>query len=429
MQTFKYPPRNRWENLAVRPGSGNKAIEKTVRDILTQVKKRGDNALIEITEELDGIRLSSLKIDARAIGEAGNKISPALKKAIGKAYKNIYTFHTSQFSGKVKKTETAKGVLCWRKPVAVEKVGLYIPGGSAPLFSTVLMLGIPAQIAGCKEVILCSPPPVHPAILYAAGLCGIKNIFNIGGAQAIGAMAYGTATIAAADKIFGPGNAYVTAAKQLVNCEGTGIDIDMPAGPSEVLIIADDSSNPAFIAADLLSQAEHGTDSQVILLSDSTELINRTMLEVNIQLEYLPRKKLASEALKKSRALLFKSLNEAMAFSNLYAPEHLILCCKNAAEMAGKVINAGSVFIGNYSPESAGDYASGTNHTLPTSGFARTLSGISVESFIKYISFQKISRTGLEELAETIETMAEAEQLTGHKNAVTIRLKKKRKQL
>ncbi|HXB13674.1 MAG TPA: histidinol dehydrogenase, partial [Bacteroidia bacterium] len=361
-----------------------------------------------------------LKVDESTISKAAKSISPSLKKAIDTAYKNIYKFHSVQLNNKVDKVETMPGVLCWRKALPIEKVGLYIPGGSAPLFSTVLMLGIPAKIAGCKEMVLCSPPTIHPAILYTAAKCGVKNIYSIGGAQAIAAMAYGTKSIPKANKIFGPGNSFVTIAKQLISSQG--VAIDMPAGPSEVLVIADDSANAGFVASDLLSQAEHGPDSQVILLSTSKDLITKVNKEIGIQLEALPRKDITERALKNSRAILLKNLNEAISFSNMYAPEHLILCCENADELAGKVTNAGSVFIGNYSPESAGDYASGTNHTLPTNGYAKAYSGVSVDSFIKKITFQKISAKGLLNLGSTIETMAEAEQLHAHKNAVTVRL-------
>ncbi len=421
MQIHKYPDRESWTKLVQRPGAADSEKLRLVKEILEQVKSKGDKALFELTKKLDKVSLTSLKADQRTIANAGNKISPELKKAIARAYTNIFRFHNARLKGKPEKIETIPGVLCWRKPVAIENIGIYIPGGSAPLFSTVLMLGIPARIAGCRNIILCSPPPVHPAILYSAALCGIKNIFGIGGAQAIGAMAYGTDTVPGVDKIFGPGNSFVTAAKQLVNQTGTAID--MPAGPSELLVIADGSSNASYVAADLLSQAEHGPDSQVMLLSDNHTLVNDVLREIDSQLEKLPKKKTAREALGKSRALVFKNLSDCMDFSNFYAPEHLIICCRNAPALAGKVVNAGSVFIGNYSPESAGDYASGTNHTLPTSGFARTYSGVSVDSFVKHITFQKISRTGLLNLADTIVTMAEAEQLTAHGNAVRIRIK------
>jgi histidinol dehydrogenase len=420
MKVYKYPIQSKWTKLAERPGNSDITKEAVVKSLLENVKKNGDKALIELTKKLDKVSISSVKVDEKAILEAEKNVTPALKRAIGMAYKNIYKFHAAQIKNIENKIETVPGVLCWRKSVPIEKTGLYIPGGSAPLFSTVLMLGIPAKIAGCKEIVLCSPPPVHPAILYTTGICGIRRIFSVGGAQAIGAMAYGTKTIPKVDKIFGPGNSYVTLAKQMVSREG--IAIDMPAGPSEVLIIADSSSNPKFVAADLLSQAEHGPDSQVILLSESQELIHKVLKELAVQLATLSRKNIAEKALKNSRAVLFKTLNDCLHFSNFYAPEHLILCCRNSNMLAEKVTNAGSVFIGEYSPESAGDYASGTNHTLPTNGYAKAYSGVSADSFMKSITFQKISREGLISLGATIETMAEAEQLTAHKNAVTVRL-------
>ena len=420
MSLFTYPSQSDWARLAQRPVEDAASKEEAVAAILQQVKSKGDKALIDLTKKFDGVKISKLIVEESTISKAVKSISPSLKKAIDTAYKNIYKFHSVQLSNKTDKVETMPGILCWRKALPIEKVGLYIPGGSAPLFSTVLMLGIPAKIAGCKEIALCSPPTIHPAILYTAGKCGIKNIYSIGGAQAIAAMAYGTKSIPKVDKIFGPGNSFVTIAKQLVSSQG--VAIDMPAGPSEVLVIADDSANAGFVASDLLSQAEHGPDSQVILLSTSKDLITKVNKEIGIQLKGLPRKGIAEKALKNSRAILLKNLKEAISFSNIYAPEHLILCCKNANGLAGKVTNAGSVFIGNYSPESAGDYASGTNHTLPTNGYARAYSGVSVDSFMKKITFQKISAKGLLSLGSTIETMAEAEQLHAHKNAVTIRL-------
>jgi len=421
MRVFTYPEQSKWAELAKRPSEGIGAKEDAVKAILQAVRKQRDKALIDLTLKFDKVKIKNLKLDANTIKKAEKSISPALKKAIDKAYKNIYKFHSTQLNTKIEKVETTPGVVCWRKTVHLEKVGLYIPGGSAPLFSTVLMLGIPAKIAGCKEVILCSPPNIDAAILYAASKCGIKKIFCVGGAQAIAAMAYGTKSIPKVDKIFGPGNSFVTIAKQLVTQEG--VAIDMPAGPSEVLVIADDSANAAFVASDLLSQAEHGPDSQVILLSTSKKLVDEVITEVNAQLKALPRKAIAEKALKNSRAIILKSLDEAMNFSNLYAPEHLILACKNAEKLGEKVINAGSVFLGNYSPESAGDYASGTNHTLPTNGYARAYSGVSVDSLIKKITFQQISKDGLKNIGNTVEIMAEAEQLQAHKNAITIRLK------
>jgi histidinol dehydrogenase len=423
MRIYTYPAEKNWESLLKRPTEGFDSIEKSVKGILELVKNKGDKALFELTKKFDGVTISKLELDNAAIAKTSKTISPSLKKAIDTAYKNIYTFHSTQV-GKVEKIETMKGVLCWRKSVGIEKVGLYIPGGSAPLFSTVLMLGIPSKLAGCKEVILCTPPDksgnINPAILYAANKCGIKRIYKVGGAQAIAAMAYGTKSIPKVDKIFGPGNSYVMMAKQLITLEG--VAIDMPAGPSEVLVIADDSANASFVAADLLSQAEHGPDSQVILVSTNTKIVEQVNKEIATQLKTLPRKAIATKALANSRAILLKSHNEAINFSNQYAPEHLILSCKNVEKLAEKVINAGSVFLGNYSPESAGDYASGTNHTLPTNGYAKAYSGVSLDSFMKKITFQKISPEGLLKLGSTIEIMAEAEQLQAHKNAVTIRL-------
>lgn len=421
MKLFIYPVPAKWDELYERPIEDSASKKKTVNTILELVKKQGDKALINLSEKFDKVSVKSLKLDKATVKKAKKAVSSDLKRAIGEAYKNIYKFHFAQHNNKIEKIETTPGVVCWRKNVPIEKVGLYIPGGSAPLFSTVLMLGIPAQIAGCKEVILCSPPHIHPAILYTADLCGIKNIFSVGGAQAIIAMAYGTKTIPKIDKIFGPGNSFVTIAKQLVAQDG--VAIDMPAGPSEVLIIADDTANPVFVAADLLSQAEHGEDSQVMLVSTSKKLVDMVNAELKTQLTMIPRKAIAQKSLNKSRAVLVKSVDEALFFSNNYAPEHLIVCCKNAEVVANKVINAGSVFIGNYSPESAGDYASGTNHTLPTNGYARAYGGITVDSFIKKITFQQLNKNGLERLGSTIEIMAEAEKLIAHKNAVSLRLK------
>jgi histidinol dehydrogenase len=423
MKVFVNQPQSVWESLAKRPTESLASIEQSVKEILQRVKIDGDKAIFELTEKFDKASLKTLSVSQAEIEQAAKSVSPILKKAIDTAYKNIYTFHSAQLT-KPKKIETIAGVTCWRKQVGIEKVGLYIPGGSAPLFSTVLMLGIPAKLAGCKEVILCTPPnksgEINPAILYAAAKCRIKNIYKIGGAQAIAAMAYGTESVHKVDKIFGPGNSFVMIAKQLVSMER--VAIDMPAGPSEVLVIADDSANAAFVAADLLSQAEHGPDSQVILISTSKKIVETVEKEITTQLNALPRKEIAEKVLNNSRAIILKNLGEAIKFSNTYAPEHLILSCKNAKTLAEKVINAGSVFIGNYSPESAGDYASGTNHTLPTNGYAKAYSGVSVDSFVKNITFQEIKPAGLLKLGSTIEIMAEAEQLQAHKNAVTIRL-------
>lgn len=424
MQVIKYPPKENWNDIVQRPTQSLEVIEQKVIPILQEVKSRGDEALQHYSKLFDGVELDTFLVTEEEIDTAVNSVSAELKEAINIAYKNIHIFHQQQQSV-VEITETMPGVQCWRKSVGIEKVGLYIPGGSAPLFSTVLMLAVPAQIAGCSEIILCSPPDktgsIHPAILYTADLCGIKKIFKAGGAQAIAAMAYGTQTIPQVYKIFGPGNQYVTAAKQLVNKDG--IAIDMPAGPSEVLVIGDDESRPDFIAADLLAQAEHGADSQVIFVTTEEAYLNLVHFAIDQQLKNLPRREVTEKALENSKMILVKDLQEAIEFSNAYAPEHLILQTRNAEELAEKVINAGSVFIGHYTPESVGDYASGTNHTLPTNGFAKAYSGVSVDSFVKKITFQKISKEGLQNIGNTVEVMAENEELDAHKNAVSIRLK------
>jgi histidinol dehydrogenase len=424
MQVIKYPPKENWNDIVQRPTQSLEVIEQKVIPILQEVKSRGDEALQHYSKLFDGVELDTFLVTEEEIDTAVNSVSAELKEAINIAYKNIHIFHQQQQSV-VEITETMPGVQCWRKSVGIEKVGLYIPGGSAPLFSTVLMLAVPAQIAGCSEIILCSPPDktgsIHPAILYTADLCGIKKIFKAGGAQAIAAMAYGTQTIPQVYKIFGPGNQYVTAAKQLVNKDG--IAIDMPAGPSEVLVIGDDQSRPDFIAADLLAQAEHGADSQVIFVTTEEAYLNLVHFAIDQQLKNLPRREVTEKALENSKMILVKDLQEAIEFSNAYAPEHLILQTRNAEELAEKVINAGSVFIGHYTPESVGDYASGTNHTLPTNGFARAYSGVSLDSFVKKITFQKISKEGLLNIGKTVEMMAANEELDAHKNAVSIRLK------
>ena len=424
MQIIKYPSKETWNEILKRPTQSLADIEQKVIPILEDVKLRGDEALKFYAQKFDNVELTELSVSAKEIEEALTLVSEELKQAIEVAYSNIFKFHQQQQT-KVEVIETTEGVHCWRKSVGIEKVGLYIPGGTAPLFSTVLMLAIPAKIADCKEIILCTPPnaagKIHPAILYTANLCGIQKIYKVGGAQAIAAMAYGTETIPQVYKIFGPGNQYVTAAKQLVNKVGTAID--MPAGPSEVLVIGDDESRPDFIAADLLSQAEHGADSQVIFVTTEEAYLNLVHFAIDQQLRDLPRKEFAEKALENSKLILVKEIDEAIELSNFYAPEHLILQIRNAEEVAEKVINAGSVFIGHYTPESAGDYASGTNHTLPTNGFARAYSGVSVDSFVKKITFQKITKEGLQNLGKTIEIMAENEELNAHKNAVSIRLK------
>ena len=425
MKTILYPVPETWDGLCKRPVLENKNIDTTVRAIMKKVKTEGDRALLEFSKLFDKVAVTEMKVGKEEIEESDTHVPVKLRKAIIIAKKNIEMFHQAQ-NLKAKVIETMPGVRCWRKNVPVEKVGIYIPGGSAPLFSTVLMLAIPAKIAGCRQKILCTPPgadgKVDPVILYSAKLTGITEIYKIGGAQAIAAMAYGTETVPKVYKIFGPGNQYVTKAKEIALSEG--IAIDVPAGPSEVLIIADSSADPEFIAADLLSQAEHGPDSQVILLTDSKKLIKKVNEETAKQLRDLPRKSIAGHSLLDSLAILFSSLDECIEFSNMYAPEHLIINTENAGELAGRVINAGSVFIGKYSCESAGDYASGPNHTLPTNGFATTYSGVSTDSFVKKITFQKLSGEGLKNIGPSIELMAEAEKLLGHKKAVSVRLKK-----
>ncbi|MBO9727740.1 MAG: histidinol dehydrogenase [Chitinophaga sp.] len=418
MQTTRFPDKSTWSTLLQRPVMDTSALEKKVNDILQEVRINGDQAIRKFAAEFDKITLENIQVPATAFAQAEATLEPALKAAIQQAAKNITTFHRAQ-QEKVQVIETMPGVQCWRKPVAIQKVGLYIPGGSAPLFSTILMLGIPAMIAGCKEIVLCTPS-LHPAILYTAQLVGIGKVFTIGGVQAIGAMAYGTETVPQVYKIFGPGNQYVTCAKQLVN--KSGVAIDMPAGPSEVAVLADENCVPDFVAADLLSQAEHGPDSQVVLVTTSEKVLTDVTNALNAQLEQLPRKGIATAALENSKMILVKDMDTAMDMLNAYAPEHLILACNGAENIADKVTDAGSVFMGNYTPESAGDYASGTNHTLPTNGYARAYSGVSLDSFVKKITFQQIAPEGLQNIGATIEAMAAAEGLEAHKNAVTVRL-------
>ena len=424
MQLIKYPEKKNWAELCQRPAFEKSELAGIVDNILKEVKSNGDEALLKFTGKFDKANLQTLGVTKTEIEEAANSIDPDLKAAINSAADNIQKFHEAQ-KEPVTVIETVKGVQCWRKSVAIERVGLYIPGGTAPLFSTILMLGIPAKIAGCKEIILCTPPDqngkIHPAILYTAHMVGTTKIFKVGGAQAVAAMTYGTASIPAVNKIFGPGNQFVTKAKEMVQQDG--VAIDMPAGPSEVLVIADDTSKPEFVAADLLSQAEHGTDSQVILLSDNPDVLKKSLAEVEKQLESLPRRDIAREALSHSKAILLEDMPACIDFSNQYAPEHLIIASESAEDFADKIINAGSVFLGNYSCESAGDYASGTNHTLPTNGYARNYSGVSLDSFVKKITFQQLSVEGIRNIGPAIEIMAEAEQLQAHKNAVSIRLK------
>lgn len=422
IQIIQFPEKELWQSLTQRPVKEKKELQNSVNEIINNVKKEKDSALYKYTQMWDSEKLKNIKVSNQEIEQI--HISAELKKAIETAKSNIEKFHSSQIIQEPL-IETMQGVKCWRKNVAIEKVGLYIPGGTAPLFSTVLMLGIPAKLAGCKEIVICTPPgkdgKIHSSILYTAQLIGIKNIFKVGGAQSIAAMAFGTETIPKVDKIFGPGNQYVTTAKEIVQQYGTAID--MPAGPSEVLVIADKYANPVFVAADLLSQCEHGVDSQVVVLSNDKELLKKINIELENQLQAIDRKVQAKKALENSKSILFSSLDECINFSNEYAPEHLIINTKNSENLALKVINAGSVFLGAYSCESAGDYASGTNHTLPTNAHAKSHSGISVDSFVKKITFQKLSATGLQNIAETIETMAEAEELTAHKNAVSLRIK------
>jgi histidinol dehydrogenase len=423
MKVIVNPDRSEWEALLQRPYTDNSAVLSTVRDVLASVKSRGDEALRELSARFDGVAPDSFGVGREEAGQAARELPEELKQAIAVAARNIEAFHQTQLR-EAEVVETMPGIQCWRKSVAIEKVGLYIPGGTAPLFSTVLMLGIPARLAGCREIILCTPcnreGKVHPAVLYSAQLVGITRIFRVGGAQAVAAMAYGTATIPRVSKIFGPGNQYVTAAKQLVQMEG--ISIDMPAGPSEVCVLADDSADAAFVASDLLSQAEHGADSQVLLVSTSQKLVDAVQRELQAQLDELPRKEMAAKSLDNSRAIVVSGSAEAMELVNEYAAEHLIISCANADELSEQVTNAGSVFIGNYSPESAGDYASGTNHTLPTNGFARAYSGVSVDSFVKKITYQKLSPEGLQNIAQTVMVMAEAEGLRAHAEAVRRRL-------
>ncbi|MDL5049474.1 histidinol dehydrogenase [Oscillatoria amoena NRMC-F 0135] len=423
MKLYNNPARNIWPQLCERPQLDSEFLKSSVKNILARVKQGGDYTLKEFTRQFDHVELNDLSVSDEEIKQAIDHVKPELKVAIQTAASNIELFHKVQLR-EVVKIETMKGVTCWRKGVPLEKAGIYIPGGTAPLFSTVLMLAIPAKLAGCKEVILISPPDkdgtIHPAILFAAQITGVTRTFKAGGAQAIAALAYGTQSIPKVNKIFGPGNQYVTKAKQLVNQQG--VAIDMPAGPSEVLVWADDSASPAFVAADLLSQTEHGTDSQVMLVVNNAALAEKIEQEVQNQLATLPRKEIAEQALRNSRALVFENGAVALDFVNTYAAEHLIINTKNADALAEKIVNAGSVFIGNYTPEAAGDYASGTNHTLPTNGYATAYSGVSVESFLKHITFQKISEEGIKRLGPVVEIMAEAEGLLGHKNAISIRL-------
>ena len=423
MKKILYPHKNDWADILKRPVLSMETLRGTVCEVLDKIKAEGDKAVIEYEERFDKVKLESLAVTDTEMKEAETLVPIELKVAILLAQRNIYTFHKKQkFEGK--KVETMEGVTCWQKAVGIEKVGLYIPGGTAPLFSTVLMLAVPAKVAGCKEIVLCTPPnkegKIHPAILYAAQVSGVSKIFKAGGVQAIGAMAYGTESVPKVYKIFGPGNQYVMAAKQQVSLHD--VAIDMPAGPSEVEVIADETANPAFVAADLLSQAEHGVDSQVVLITTSEKLLNEVEYEVQRQLARLPRWEMAEKSLANSNLILVKDMEEAIAMTNEYAPEHLIIETSNYMELAEKVVNAGSVFLGSYTPESAGDYASGTNHTLPTNGYTKAYSGVSLDSFIRKITFQEINREGIQNIGPAIEVMAANEQLDAHKNAVSVRL-------
>ncbi len=424
MKILLNPPKQNWLALTQRPQTRKETLTDLVIKVFNEVKIKGDSAVINYSKQFDAVELTNISVSKETIANAEKSISNELKNAIQIAKSNIQKFHIAQ-KEKVNKIETTLGVQCWRESRAIDSVGLYIPGGTAPLFSTVLMLGIPAMIAGCKNIVLCTPPnkngEIDNAILYTAALIGITNVFCVGGIQAIAALTYGTETIPKVKKIFGPGNQYVTAAKQYA--QNNGVAIDMPAGPSEVLVIADNTANASFIAADLLSQAEHGADSQVILLTDSFKIAEAVNTEIDFQINELPRKALAAEALKNSKTIVLQNLTECIDWSNLYAPEHLILASDTAETMVYKITNAGSVFIGHYSCEAVGDYASGTNHTLPTNGFAANYSGVSIDSFVKKITFQQLSVEGIINIGPTVEVMAEAEQLLAHKNAVTVRLR------
>lgn len=427
MKTYINPSRNSWNDLLQRPLFSVGELENQVQAILSDIRMSGVHAIRKYTDKFDGVFIRNFAVQEQEIENAISLVDESLKQAIQVAAQNIQKFHETQIPV-IKRIETTPGVVCWQKPVAIEKVGLYVPGGSAPLFSTVLMLAIPAKIAGCKEIVLCTPPDkegkIHPAILFAAQLVGVTKIFKLGGVQAIGAMAYGVDCIPKVDKIFGPGNQYVMAAKQLISLGD--VAIDMPAGPSEVAVMADSTANPAFVAADLLSQAEHGPDSQVVLVTNDATLVEKVDQELALQLGKLPRKAIAEKALANSQAIVLTDVQEMIDLINSYAPEHLIVAMENYLQVAEQITNAGSVFLGNYTPESAGDYASGTNHTLPTNGWARSFSGVNLDSFIKKITFQEISPEGIINLGPVIETMAAAEELEAHKSAVSLRLKEVR---
>lgn len=425
MKIIKYPERKDWSELLARPAIDHSSLFDTAGQILKEVKTRGDAAVREFSAKFDQSAPAVLEVTAEEIRESEKMVSLQLRQAIEMSRRNIWKFHSEQ-QHELNEIQTSPGVYCWQKAVAIQKVGLYIPGGSAPLFSTVLMLGIPAQIAECKEVILCTPPDkdgnVHPAILFAAKVAGIHRVFKVGGVQAIGAMAYGTESIPQVYKIFGPGNQYVTAAKQLITMEG--IAIDMPAGPSEVEVLADETAHPAYVAADMLSQAEHGADSQSILVTVSEKLIDEVVEQIELQIEELPRKDIVRQSMEHAKIILVKSLEEAIEITNAYAPEHLIISTHYPRPVAENIVNAGSVFLGHFTPESAGDYSSGTNHTLPTNGYAKAYSGVNLDSFVRKITFQEITRDGLTNLSNAIILMAENEDLQAHSNAVKIRLDK-----
>ncbi|MHB9055608.1 MAG: histidinol dehydrogenase [Paludibacteraceae bacterium] len=425
MQIIKYPSTEQWYEILKRPALDFSVLFEQVKNTLDEVRLGGDDALRNLTRKFDNVEIQALEITKEEIAEAQTLVDPELKQAIEMARRNIWKFHIEQ-QHEFTEIQTSPGVYCWQKTVPIEKIGLYIPGGSAPLFSTVLMLGIPAQIAECKEIILCTPPSkdgkIHPAVLYAAQVAGIHRIFKVGGAQAIAAMAYGTETIPKVYKIFGPGNQYVTAAKQIVSLKE--VAIDMPAGPSEVEVLADETANPVYVASDLLSQAEHGIDSQAMLITTSENLIEEVLEQIEVQISRLPRKEIARKALENSKILLVKDIDEAIAITNEYAPEHLVISTRSYMVVAEHIVNAGSVFLGNMSPESAGDYVSGTNHTLPTQGFAKAYSGVNLDSFFKKITFQQLTPEGLTNLSNAIILMAENEGLQAHANAVKLRLKK-----
>ncbi len=424
MNTINYPDRSEWKNILCRPTLNIETLRTTVAGVLEHVRLEGDKAILDYEEKFDHVRLTSLQVTSAEFAEAEGLVTEEFKAAVKLALNNIRKFHEAQLF-QPKKVETQPGVICWQEAVAIEKVGLYIPGGTAPLFSTVLMLATPAKIAGCKEIVLCTPPnkegKIHPSILYAARAAGVDKVFKAGGVQAVGGMAYGTESIPKVYKLFGPGNQYVMAAKQQVSLHD--VAIDMPAGPSEVAILADETSNPVFVAADLLSQAEHGVDSQVLLVTTSESLITQVVTEVERQLAVLPRREIASQALSHSKLILVHDTDEAMDLVNEYAPEHLIIEMENPLALAERVVNAGSVFLGPFAPESAGDYASGTNHTLPTNGYAKAYSGVSLDSFIRKITFQQLTKEGIQQIGPAIEVLAANEYLEAHKNAVTVRLK------